>query len=206
MNGQPGNRRLAHLMLAALVVAIPACDIASVNPVSDPGKAKAHEELFGTWEWANPDPAGFCKTMTVEKLSLRGYPLGAMKVTFKPRDPSESPMICVCFSTELNGKRFAYSCGPLVKDLKQLPTWNKLSANGYGIYKYEVSAESLTLWGQSSGLAKAVEAGKLKGKWAGGPYYSYIKLTDTTPNLAKFLSSDEGDALFSKEGILKRVK
>jgi hypothetical protein len=94
-----------------------------------------------------------------------------------------------------------------VEDLRRFPTWEKASAKGYLIYKYEVTAEVLTLWSSQSGqLEKAVKAGNLKGKWEGGPYYSYLRITDTTANLARFLASEEGDRLFSKDGVLKRVK
>jgi hypothetical protein len=202
MKGQPGNRRFAHTLLAALVLTIPACGIVSDNPLSDPQKAKVDEELLGTWQNTNPDPQAYCEAVTVEKLSLPGYPPGAMKLTLKPRNPSSGSLIFVCFSTELKGNRFVYyCCGPL------LP-WDKLRAEGYAIYKYKISGERLTLWGERGvALAQAVEAGKLKGKWAGGQYYSYIQLTDTTERLAAFLSSDEGDAVFGyQEGILKRVK
>jgi hypothetical protein len=207
MNEQWRDRRFFYMMFSALVFAVPACGISSDNPLSDPQKAKVDEELLGTWENPNPDPASFCKTLTVEKLSLPGYPPGALKLTMKPRDASQPAKIGVCFCTELNGRKYAYHCGPLVDDGKQLPTWEKLVVSGYGIYKYRVSGGSLTLWGGGgSTFAKAVEAGKVKGKWAGGPYYSYIQLTDTTANLAKFLSSDEADALLGEEGVLKRVK
>jgi hypothetical protein len=110
MNRQAKYRRSAHVILAALALAVPACSISSENPPADPQKAKADGELLGTWENLNPDPQAFCKTLTVEKLSLSGYPAGAMKVTVTPRDPDNPPQIAVCSSTELNGKKFAYSC------------------------------------------------------------------------------------------------
>lgn len=206
MNRQAKYRRSAQAILAALALALPACTISSDNPPSDPERTKADAELLGTWEIPDPDPQAFCKALTIEKLSRPGYPAGAMKVTVVPRDPAERPIVAVCFSTELEGKKFAYCCTVAAEEAEHFPTWDHLRTKGYGIYKYEVRAKELTLWGGSTGLARAVEAGKLKGKWAGGPYYSYIRLTDTTANLAKFLSSAEGDAVFAKEGILKRVK
>jgi hypothetical protein len=205
MNGQLIQRRLALVLLAALALTIPACCITTDNPLSDLNQAKVDEKLLGTWE--APGSQGLFKTFMVERLALRGYPPGAMKLTLNPADASNSPRHFVCFGTELNGKRYAHICLEPINELKRRPTWNQVQSKGFNIYKYEVSAKTLTLWGtRNDVLQKAVEAGKLKGKWEGGSYYRYIRVTDTTANLARFLASVEGDEVFYKEGELKRVK
>lgn len=207
MNRQTRYLRFTHVLLAGLALVTPGCLIGSDSPVSDPDKAKADESLVGTWETTVIQPDAAHKGLTVEKLVLPGYPPGLMKATLNATKPDNTPKSLVFFVSDLNGQKFANLVSEDIKDPRHLPAWDKLKAKGYGIQKYDVSGDTLKLWlERQTVLEKAIMAGKLKGKWAGGPYYSYIQLTDTSDNLARFLASEDSKELFVKGSELKRVK
>jgi hypothetical protein len=163
---------------------------------------------LGTWENVNPNAGeGFFKFLVVERLALPGYPPEALKVTAKFYEADKPPRVGVLFSKELNRKKFVCQCGEFMDDPKEMPDWGKLRAKGYGTYKYQISANSLTVWSEDRpALENAVMAGKLKGKLVGSGFSQHIQLSDTSADLAKFLSSEEGDAVFGKLADFKRAR
>jgi hypothetical protein len=96
---------------------------------------------------------------------------------------------------------------PVCKDeeikLLEEKGWTPETVSFYDLFRYQVTGDTLTIQGIDGGAKKrAIQAGKIKGE----SFDPEFVFTDTTENLAKFVT-EAGDELFSKDvRKLERVK
>jgi hypothetical protein len=86
--------------------------------------------------------------------------------------------------------------------------WTVETVNTYLLYRYQVTADVLTLQGiDGEAKKRAIEAGKIKGVIEKDPQgNTKVYFADTTENLVKFVV-EAGDDLFTKDVVrLERVK
>ena len=195
MTSKRGQSRCS-LMCLVLVILIPACDVRSSNPLSDPATAKVDESLVGKWETKPKDGLddGF---LLFEKKVPAGFPEGVLKMTMKGR-------VDFVFCTQVKGRSYANVC--LVQSEKMMD-WEKLRAKGFLIYRYSIKDDVLLVECMEKKAAEtAVNNGKLAGVIQRDRLLipGSVSLTDTSDNVADFVTS--ADARFNEVRTLVRVK
>jgi hypothetical protein len=201
------------LILGLLCLVFTSC-VDSDNPLSDPKQSAVDPGLVGVWRGREKD--GDVVYYHVGQAGGK-FPAGMLRVKIithnkngeLPRPDADDTL---AFTTVL-GKNHYVNVTCLDADkIKSMgdSKWEPAMADGYFIYKYEITGDKLALAGMDSKQkAAAVKAGKLKGTSEG----DNLRFTDTTENLVRFLASGDAEKLFfTKEhidegyGILERVK
>jgi hypothetical protein len=204
------NRILQLISTAATCLLFTSCMDSKV-PLSDPNKSKADERLTGNWQLRNDD--GSVNNYRFAPAGSK-LPASVMRVTGSSRKPdgtTEQSDPLLLFPTTIGDKTYLNVTDgkePKVK-LVEEKGWTAETVNSYLIYRYQVTADTLTVQGIDGDAKKrSIEAGTIKGvveKDREGRI-TKVYFTDTTENLVKFVI-EAGDALFSKDVVrLERVK
>lgn len=201
------------LILGLICLVCTSC-VDSDNPLSDPKLATVDQGLIGVWREREKD--GDVTYYHVGKAGDK-FPAGMLRVREIKHDKNGELDRPDCsdtlmFTTTLGKNRYV---NVTILDAEKIKTmdnsnWEPKMAEGYFIYKYEISGDKLTVAIIDPEQKEAViNAGKLKGTVEGDNTH----FTDTTENLARFLASPDAEKLFfTKEhmgdgyAVLERVK
>lgn len=191
------TRWLRRLATAGLALSMAACvpefeSALSEGPGADPA-------VIGTWTAA---AEGDTETMIIEVAAA------GEGVTVILRDPkgSDEKLAFKGRTAEVNGVRYV----SLTPDDPE--AMGSGSADfGFILFRYAPDGETIKVWAlDAQAVAKAVESGKLKGTVTGSGSDTQPKITATSAEVAAFLSTNEGQAVFkntvpSDVLILKRA-
>jgi hypothetical protein len=204
------HRKTCQFVLLALAALAAGCGPSSRNPLSDPSTSVADEKLYGEWEVGvlgliGQDFSG----VRIEKLTLPGYPPGAMKITLIGGEIPDRPQLGLAFTSELGGKTYLNICFD-AKRAVDLPPWDQLRAGGFEIIKYEAAEKSVKIWSLHREVVRsAIERGEVAGvvtpvKYNKTTVHHNMELTDTSENLALFVEKNDLQ-LFVGEKIIPRA-
>lgn len=194
---------LQSLTMGTSCLLFVSCD--SMVPLSDPNTSKADQRLTGVWR---------IRDKTGEVYDCRfahaggELPASFMRVegsTRKPDGTTKKFNPFLLFPTTIGEK--SYLNVPVGEDeqMKALEEkgWTPETVLFYFLLRYQVVGDTLTIQCVDGGAKKrAIQTGKIKGE----SFDPEFVFTDTTENLAKFVT-EAGDDLFSKHMLrLERVK
>ncbi|MGD0654232.1 MAG: hypothetical protein ABSA16_07815 [Thermoguttaceae bacterium] len=201
------------LILGVLCLAFTSC-VDSDNPLSDPKQSAVDPGLLGVWRARDKD--GEVTYYHVGKAGDK-FPAGMLRVKIIKHDkngelerPDNDDILA--FTAILGKNRYVNVTSLDADKIKTMgdAKWEPKMAEGYFIYKYEITGDKLAIACiDPEQKEAAVKAGKIKGTGEG----DNRRFTDTTENLARFLASGDAEKLFfTKEhmdegyGVLERVK
>jgi hypothetical protein len=202
-------RILGLLAASAAGLLLAGCDD-SKNPLSSPQASKPDAKLAGLWRLKDKDG-----NVTYYHIGVLGgkAPASVMRVVNVQhlKDGSlQEPGEFFVFPTVLGDSTYLNMGGdqPKLKLLEE-KGWTADGIDSYFILKFRIEGDTLVLRTMDrEAKRKAIEGQKVKGviETPAGPGPERIQFTDTTENLARFVSG-AGDSLFSKEPLrLERVK
>ena len=175
--------RIVLLFLSCLL--LHAC-IESETPLSRPGEFKNDSRLSGTWFTQNKDGTGYIHISSSKK---DGW-IDIATVAFDDKKGLDVDF-CKGFTTPLkNGKFLNVRCrSNLEEELSE-------KYSEYQILDYDISSENeLRLRGWNGNyVQKNIKEGHIKGRKV--KYFTTI--TDSTPNLVKFIEKSDIDRLFKE--------
>jgi hypothetical protein len=205
------------LIFGFLCLGFTSC-VDSDNPLSDPKQSTIDPGLSGVWRLREKEG-----DTVYYHLGRAGdkFPAGMLRVKGITHDkngelphPDNDDMLV--FTTTLGKNHYLNITSISAERIKSMgdAKWEPSMADGYFIYKYEISGDKLTIAGMDSDQKEAaIKAGKIKGviesKEGGGGK----RFTDTTENLAKFIAAADQEKLFPTKdasgdtfATLERVK
>jgi hypothetical protein len=188
--------------------------VESKTPVSDPEKAKVDQRLLGVWRTKGEDGS-----VTYYHIGLAGgkLPNGILRawtITHRKDGTLETIMGGIMssflFSSEVGKSQFlnvvAVSGIPEVLKMER-SGWKSKVVESYYIAKYQIEGDTLTLESPNyKVLQKAIQIGKIKGHIQENDIDDVAVLTDTSEDLARFLTDSENAKLFSDKTSYQRVK
>ena len=201
------------LILGLLCLVFTSC-VDSDNPLSDPKQATFDPGLLGVWRGREKD--GDVVYYHVGKAGDK-FPVGMLRVKTVTHDKNgELPRTdngdTLVFTTVLGKNHYVNITGMDVEKIKSMgdSKWEPAMADGYFIYKYEITGDKMSVACMDPKQKEAViKAGKIKGTSEG----DNPRFTDTTENLVRFLASPDADKLFFTKdntddgyAVLERVK
>ena len=203
------NRILQLIPVAALCLLFTSC-VDSKVPLSDPNMSKPDERLAGVWrKWDDVGGGPYYHFARAgDKL-----PASVMRMasnSHKSDVTTEQSVPLLLFPTTIGDKTYlnvADGREPQTK-LVEEKGWTPDTVTAYLIVRYQVTGDVLTMQGIDGDAKKrAIQAGKIKGAIARDSSGAIrVFFTDTTENLAKFITA-AGDDLFSKDVLkLERAK
>jgi len=208
----PTARRRPRPTSTALAAALAACAAlvsscgppVSVNPLSDRKTAERDDRLNGAWMTKFKE-AGEEQDCYILFAASKGKTTHIM--TVGAADDGFTAQRYEMFVSVIGGVRYMNAW--LVKTEEE----DGFDANPadeprrYYICKYDVSKDGLLrMWVWSDGVAKAIEAGELKGKVVRGQYGTSVTVTDTAKAIAKVLADAKHKKLFEPLGDFKRLR
>jgi hypothetical protein len=192
--------------LLALLIAAPllcGCDD-SKNPLSDLKMSQPDDRLLGLWRVQDD------KSATAEYYHVGHVPdapAGVMRVIGVSHNKNGKIDLedFLMFVTTLGDKTYLNVTGGGNETIKRLKEngWQPADEATYFLFKYQVDGDAIAVRGMETDVKRqAIEAGMIKGETGA----QTAKFTDTSENVARFVS-EAGDGLFVKEaGRLERVK
>ena len=201
------------LILGLLCLVFTSC-VDSDNPLSDPKQATVDPELVGVWR--EREKGGDVVYYHVGKAGDR-FPVGMLREKTITHDKNGELVRpdngdTLVFTTVLGKNHYVNITGLDADKIKTMgdAKWEPTMADGYFIYKYEITGDKLAIAGMDHEQKEAaIKAGKIKGTGEG----DNLRFTDTTENLVRFLASPDADKLFFTKdhmddgyAVLERVK
>jgi hypothetical protein len=200
------------LILGLLCLVFTSC-VDSDNPLSDPKQATVDSGLVGVWRVQ--EKGGDVVYYHVGKAGDK-FPAGMLRVKIITHDkdgelPRPDNGDTLVFTTVLGKNHYVNITGLDADKIKTMgdAKWEPSMADGYFIYKFEITGDKLAIAGMDQKQKEAaIKAGKIKGTSENNP-----RFTDTAENLVRFLASPDADKLFYTKdnmddgyGVLERVK
>jgi hypothetical protein len=183
------------LILGFLCLGFTSC-VDSDNPLSDPKQSTIDPGLAGVWRVRDKGDTVYYH---VGKAGSN-FPAGMLRVKSithgkngeLPHPDNDDLLV---FTTTLEKNHYLNITSISAERIKSMgdTKWEPSMADGYFIYKYEISGDKLTMAGMDSDRKEeAIKAGKIKGTLE----EHNKRITDTTENLAKFIASADQEKLF----------
>jgi hypothetical protein len=181
----------------------------SKNPLSDPQSAKGDGRLAGVWRTRNDsgDVSYYHIGCLGEKL-----PSGVMRVvstTHSADGKLQAPDQYLLFPTTLGQESYLNLVAAKAEQVKQIEEngWSAAGLGSYLLFKYKFKGDALLVWAiDNEAKRKAIEAGKIKGTVEQRENDTKALFTDSSENVARFVTQ-AGDSLFAQEVVrLERVK
>ncbi len=172
--------RAAFVLLALLV--LPGCLVQTETFLSERAGAGIDERLIGVWTVPhNQDETGF---LFVRAAKEGGMDVLTMELPDDDEKKHQSPKwdTAIAWPTEIDGLGYL----------------NMIMDDGHLIVAYRVNADGSAEFGimNPEPLKKAVEAGRIKGRFDDGFLGPDVTLTDTAENIAAFIRDNGGHRLF----------
>jgi hypothetical protein len=178
------------------------CDDSKTS-LSDPGASKPDARLAGVWQFRGEDGQVTYYHMGRADEKLPESVMRVVGVTHgegKVEPPSE----LLIFPTTLDGKTYLNVTEGKERQVKLIEEKGWKGVESYFIFKYQIDGDKLLVWVMDGDAKKrAIEGGQIKGV---AEKNKPAKFTDTTENLARFVSQ-AGGSLFPNDPIkLARVE
>jgi hypothetical protein len=203
------SRTIAGLAGLLLLVSQTSCVVYSVNPLADPEKCTIDERLIGVWKVADKDKVTY--VIIGRPSDFKGRPDGLMVVhstSFNANNELDWIETPICFFPVKLGETCYWQCIE-PSDSKRMTQWEAAGKRLYCFFKYQVSADRLTLWMMDRDAAKkAVQDGDLKGTVQENKSVTSPKVTLTEPSEGLREHFARSKALFpdTLKVALERVK
>ncbi len=200
--------RTRIVVAACLCLSVASC-VPSKNPLSDPERASADPNLFGTWYRRDKD--GSRELLVVgkaaEAANRSDLPAGLMRgvsISISKDNRVGGSLSLVFFLTTTGTRTYINSFGEEAFDQKKHPMFSRDAIDSFSIMKYRLAGDRLEFWkGYSAkALGEAIEKGLVQGKVEHDKETKAINsasLTDTTENLARFFARADADAVFPND-------
>jgi len=173
------------------IVSLSGCIAESIHPLSDPENAKYDDRLMGLWR------STFDGDIVCLHFGNRDDVSMDIIVVEHKKDGGIDPEGYVMFPTIIDK---TYYMNVQRKDLKQRD-------KGYIFVKYEITENILNLWLiDNDKIKRSIENGIIEGKIVIGKWGDTIKITDTTPNLVKYIRSTRQNEPFKFLGRFQNVR
>ena len=203
------NRILRLLMVATTCLLFSSCFDSKV-PLSDPGKSKADERLAGVWRQRGESGEVTYYHFGRADDRLPASVMRVIGIKYTPDGKMEQLDDLLVFPSTIGDKTYLNVTSGQKPQFRLVEErgWSPETVNTYSIFRYQFTGDVLTVqWFDSEAKKRAVEAGKIKGKVEKDQDgNARVHFTDTTENLAKFVT-EAGDDLYSKDVVrLERVK
>jgi hypothetical protein len=201
------------LILGLCCFAFTSC-VDSENPLSDPKQATVDSSLLGVWRVREKE--GDVEYYHIGKAGDK-FPAGMLRVKcIKHKNNGELPRgdneELLVFTSTIGKNHYLNISGLDAEKIKKTndSQWEPSMADGYFIYKYEISGDKMIVACMDSDKKKeAIKAAKLTGTIEDHS----TRFNDTTENLARFFATPDAEKLFYTKdnlddgyGILERVK
>jgi hypothetical protein len=195
-------KTLVSIVIPVVCLSLTGCDD-SKTPLSDPQTSKPDGRLDGVWRLRGED--GQVTYYHIGRADEK-LPQGVMRavgVTHRERRV-EPPAEFLMFPTVLGNKTYLNMTEGKEQQTKLIEEKGWKAVDSYLIFKYQVDGDKLLVWVMDGDAKKrAIEGGKIKGVIEQN---KPAKFTDTTENLARFVS-EAGNELFPNEPVrLERIK
>ncbi len=181
----------ASLLVAICCVCLPSC-LHATDPLADFHKARIDRSVLGTWR--TQDDAGLTTWFHVGVPEEADFPSGFLKILIVNTGPEGGldAYEAAFFTTAHEGRSYANFVARPKKP------FNPASVLFWGIAKYRVRGDELTIWLPDSDLAlKEIEAGHVRGNSSG-------QLTDSPANRLRWLAAQDAK-LFVRPTVAYRV-
>ena len=185
-------RALSIFFALTFIVAFSGCVAESEHPLSDPETAKYDTRLEGVWRSTFDGEVVYLHFGNRDDVSMDIITVEHMKCG------SISSVEYTMFQTVIDKTHYMNVQN---KDSEQ-------RKGGYIFVKYDVSEKNtLTLWLiDTERIIKAIENGTIKGEIKTKKWSDTIKITDTTPNLIKYIRSDMQNEPFKFLGRFQKIR
>jgi hypothetical protein len=177
-------------VLVIFLFLLSGCVLTSVNPLGNPEAPVTDPDLPGLWVRSDPSDEGY---MLITDNQDGYYSFFTLDQNYK----SEDKLFYKGFVTEIGGKKFLSIKMISINRLTQVIIEPEYNLAYYRIDNKDQLVLSLL---SKKFFEDAVNAGSLKGEITVSKYSNTsVKLTDTTENLAAFISAQDINALIDPE-------
>jgi hypothetical protein len=191
-----------QFIVLAILLLLAGCEDSS-TPLSDPTTSTPDERLVGVWRLR--DKEGDVTYFHVGHTD-EAFPSGVLRVVqiTHRKQIVQKPIPVLAFPTTIGGKTYLNVAPNLIHEGKG---WK---SKAYFLFRYQIDGDNLLLSKMDPDAKdRAIENGKIKGisdhEKSKKPFFRIIKITDTTENLARFVT-EAGDGLWSKPERLERIE